>query len=195
MSSSLPLQIAETIQTASIKRNPSPTHDVNPSTAASRKEPVEISQQPPVSDSSVEKYAYDEDDAIDDDDEEDIPYSVLKPTPRRASFGPLPDLRFEQSYLASIAGADSRWKVLYITARDQVLLPLVQGMVWSLALHGWRYWNRSAQLSGNTVGAKIRRWWYKTNNWKLPESLKNIGLDKKLAADLGDYYQNQSSSY
>ncbi|KAN0103117.1 DUF1770 domain containing protein [Hyaloscypha variabilis] len=195
MSSSLPLQIAETIQTTSIKRNPSPTHDVNPSTAASRKEPVEISQQPPVSDSSVEKYAYDEDDAIDDDNEEDIPYSVLKPTPRRASFGPLPDLRFEQSYLASIAGADSRWKVLYITARDQVLLPLVQGMVWSLALHGWRYWNRSAQLSGNTVGAKIRRWWYKTNNWKLPESLKNIGLDKKLAADLGDYYQNQSSSY
>ncbi len=73
-----------------------------------------------MSDSSIEKYAYDEDDAIDEDDEEDIPYSVLKPTPRRASFGPLPDLRFEQSYLASIAGADSRWKVLYITARDQV---------------------------------------------------------------------------
>jgi hypothetical protein len=114
MSSSLPLQIAETIQTASIKRNPSPTHDVNPSTAASRKEPVKFSHQPPPSDSSVEKYAYDE------DDEEDIPYSVLKPTPRRASFGPLPDLRFEQSYLASIAGADSRWKVLYITTRDQV---------------------------------------------------------------------------
>lgn len=120
MSSSLPLQIAETIQTASIKRNPSPTHDVNPSTAASRKEPVQFSHQPPVSDSSIEKYAYDEDDAIDEDEEEDIPYSVLKPTPRRASFGPLPDLRFEQSYLASIARADSRWKVLYITARDQV---------------------------------------------------------------------------
>jgi hypothetical protein len=68
----------------------------------------------------------------------------------------------------------------------KVLLPLIQGMVWSLALHGWRYWNRSAQLSGNTVGAKIRRWWYKTNNWKLPESLKNIGGDKKLAADVGD---------
>lgn len=47
---------------------------------------------------------------------------MLKPTPRRPSFGPLPDLRFEQSYLASIAGADSRWKVLYITARDQVRL-------------------------------------------------------------------------
>ena len=120
MSSSLPLQIAETIQTASIKRNPSPTHDLNPSTAASQKEPVQYFHQPPVSDSSIEKYVYDEDDAIDEDDDEDIPYSVLKPTPRRQSFGPLPDLRFEQSYLASIAGADSGWKVLYITARDQV---------------------------------------------------------------------------
>jgi hypothetical protein len=121
MSSSLPLQIAETIQTASIKRNPSPSHDANPSTTASQKEPVQISHQPPLSDSSVEKYAYDEDDAIDEEDEEeDIPYSVLKPTPRKASFGPLPDLRFEQSYLASIAGADSTWKVLYITMRDQV---------------------------------------------------------------------------
>jgi hypothetical protein len=122
MSSSLPLQIAETIQTASIKRDPSPSHDLNPSTAASQKEPLKISHQPPLSDSSVEKYAYDEDDTIDDEDEEDIPYSVLKPAPRRASFGPLPDLRFEQSYLASIAGADSTWKVLYITMRDQVSL-------------------------------------------------------------------------
>jgi hypothetical protein len=130
MSSSLPLQIAETIQTASIKRNPSPAHDLNPSTAASQKEPVQYSRRPPVSDSSVEKYAYGEDDAIDEDDDEDIPYTVLKPTPRRPSFGPLPDLRFEQSYLASIAGADSRWKVLYITARDQVCLDILSN--WNL---------------------------------------------------------------
>jgi hypothetical protein len=130
MSSSLPLQIAETIQTASIKRSPSPAHDLNPSTAASQKEPVQYSRRPPVSDSSIERYAYDEDDAIDEDDEEDIPYSVLKPKPRRPSFGPLPDLRFEQSYLASIAGADSRWKVLYITARDQVCLNILSN--WNL---------------------------------------------------------------
>jgi hypothetical protein len=130
MSSSLPLQIAETTQTASIKRSPSPAHDLNPSTAASQKEPVQYSRRPLVSDSSVEKYAYDEDDAIDEDDDEDIPYSVLKPKPRRPSFGPLPDLRFEQSYLASIAGADSRWKVLYITARDQVCLDILSN--WNL---------------------------------------------------------------
>jgi hypothetical protein len=124
MSSSLPLQIAETIQTASIKRDPSPHHDLNPSTAASQKQPVTVSR-PPASDSSLDKYAYDEEDGIDEEeDEEDIPYSVLKPAPRRASFPPLPDLRFEQSYLASIAGADTRWKVAYITVRDQVRLAL-----------------------------------------------------------------------
>jgi hypothetical protein len=120
MSSSLPLQVAETIQTASINRAPSPSHDLNPSTAASKKQPVTLEPRVPASDSSLDKYAYDEEDAIDLEDEDDIPYSVLKPTPRRQSFGPLPDLRFEQSYLASIANADTRWKVLLITVRDQV---------------------------------------------------------------------------
>jgi hypothetical protein len=121
MSDSIPLQIAETIQTASINRAPSPTHDINPSTAASEKQPVFISPQVSPSDSSFDKYAYDEDDGIDgEEEEEDIPYSVIRPVPRRASFPPLPDLRFEQSYLASIAAADTKWKVAYITVRDQV---------------------------------------------------------------------------
>jgi hypothetical protein len=121
MSDSIPLQIAETIQTASINRAPSPTHDINPSTAASEKQPVFISPQVSPSDSSLDKYAYDEDDGIDgEEEEEDIPYSVIRPVPRRASFPPLPDLRFEQSYLASIAAADTKWKVAYITVRDQV---------------------------------------------------------------------------
>lgn len=122
MSSPLPLQIAETIQTASINRSPSPTHDLNPSTAASEKQPVSVPPHVvPASDSSSDKYAYDEEDAVDEEEEEeDIPYSVLRPAPRRASFPPLPDLRFEQSYLASIAGAESRWRVAYITIRDQV---------------------------------------------------------------------------
>jgi hypothetical protein len=59
-------------------------------------------------------------------------------------------------------------------------------MVWSLALHGWKYWNRSAQLSGESIGARMRRWWYKTNNWKLPGGLSGLGKDKKLAKDMGD---------
>ena len=121
MSSSVPLQIAETIQTASINRAPSPAHDLNPSTAASSKQPVNVSHHTPASDSSVERYGYEEEDGIDGEgEEEDIPYDVITPAPRRRDFGPLPDLRFEQSYLASIAGADSRWRIAYITIRDQV---------------------------------------------------------------------------
>jgi hypothetical protein len=119
MSTSVPLQIAETIQTASIKRHPSPTHDLNPSTAASQKQPV-ISHPIPASETSLEKYPEDEFGLDEDEDEEEIPYSVIKPLPRRMSFGPLPDLRFEQSYLASIASAETRWRVAWITVRDQV---------------------------------------------------------------------------
>lgn len=50
----------------------------------------------------------------------------------------------------------------------QVLLPLVQGTLWTLALSGWRHWNRNASLSGRTLGSRIRRWWYEVNNWSLP---------------------------
>lgn len=117
MSSSIPLEIAETIQTASIKRHPSPTHDLNPTTAASQKQPVSVH---PASDTSFEKDTYEDYGLDEEDDEEDIPYSVLKPVPRRASFPPLPDLRFEQSYLASIAGAETKGRVAWITVRDQV---------------------------------------------------------------------------
>ena len=121
MADSLPLEIGETIQTASINRAPSPAHDINPSTAASEKLPVFVSPHVTRSDSSFEKYGYNTDDGVDEDeDEEDIPYSVIRPLPRRASFPPLPDLRFEQSYLASIAAADTKWGVAYITVRDQV---------------------------------------------------------------------------
>ncbi|KAL2068007.1 hypothetical protein VTL71DRAFT_16105 [Oculimacula yallundae] len=201
MEDSLPMEIASTIQSASINRAPSPSHDLNPSTAASQKQPVTLSHSQH-SEPSLDKYAYDSEGIdgseldLEEEGEEDIPYNVLKPVPRRQSFGPLPDLRFEQSYLASIAGVESRWGIAWITLRDQLVLPLVQGMVWSLALQGWRYWNRTAELSGKTVGSKVRRWWYRTNNWKLPEfgGMKGLGGNAKLAEDVGDYYQNQSSN-
>ena len=105
------LQFAETLQTASIKRHPSPTHDINPSTAASRKEPVTLETHP------------DLDDVLSDAenaDEDEIPESVLRPVPRKPQLPPLPDLRFEQSYLASIKDADTWQKVAFITIRDQV---------------------------------------------------------------------------
>jgi hypothetical protein len=66
------------------------------------------------------------------------------------------------------------------------MVPLLQGMIWTLVLHGWRHWNRTAELRGNTVGARIRRWWYKTNNWPLANSLGSIGKDRKIARDLGE---------
>ena len=94
------IQIAETIQTASIKRAPSVEHDANPSTAASRNEPLATSSS-----------------AATDDE---IRYPAIRPRRRKAILPPLPDLRFEQSYLASISGADTTGKVLWITARDQV---------------------------------------------------------------------------
>ena len=96
------IDIASTIQSASIKRHPSPAHDVNPSTSASTKRPVE-----PASPTSVIS-------------ENSIPESALKPAPRRANLPPLPDLRFEQSYLASIKGAETWSAVAWITVRDQV---------------------------------------------------------------------------
>lgn len=118
MASSIPLQLAETVQTAHINRSPSPRHDLNPSTAASKKEPVSVSEHP------LHEF-------IDEDDEDEIPYSVLHPTPRRRSahLPPLPDLRFEQSYLHSIRNADTWWKVAWITIRDQVCIHVGEDVV------------------------------------------------------------------
>ncbi|CAI4219238.1 unnamed protein product [Parascedosporium putredinis] len=90
-------QAAEIIQVAHINRNPDPRRDINPSTAASKREPVSL-----VIDS--------------DDDDEDSPYVVRKPP----SSSPIPDLRFEQSYLRSISKAQTWWEVAFITVKDQV---------------------------------------------------------------------------
>ncbi len=107
MDSNVPMEIASTLQGASIKRHPSPRHDINPSTAASQRVPVTI-------DADADP------DAHSDVGEDEIPISVLNPVPRRQTMPPLPDLRFEQSYLKSISKAES-WKgVLWITFRDQV---------------------------------------------------------------------------
>jgi hypothetical protein len=115
MSSSIPLEIGETLQTLSINRNPSPTHDINPSTVASEKVPVRLEQTTLDADSYSSSII-----GSDIDDEEDYSYSIIRPARRRASFPPLPDLRFEQSYLASIADADTYGEIAYITFRDQV---------------------------------------------------------------------------
>ncbi|KAF2799663.1 DUF1770-domain-containing protein [Melanomma pulvis-pyrius CBS 109.77] len=155
MASNAPSEIGSILQSVSINRHPSPTHDINPSTAASAKQPVRFSShRDPDADSNV--------------DEDEIPLSALEPMPRRGTMPPLPDMRFEQSYLKSIEHAEG-WKgVLWITVRDQVIFCFAQGVLWQLILNGWRHWNKSAQFSGKTVGSKIRRWWWGVNGWKLP---------------------------
>ncbi|CAO1603945.1 hypothetical protein XANCAGTX0491_007519 [Xanthoria calcicola] len=160
--SSAPIEIASAIQSASIKRHPSPHHDLNPSTAASSKQPV----KPASPTSSVSSNA------------DSIPESVLKPTPRRANLPPLPDMRFEQSYLASLQGAESYWTIAWITGRDHVILPLVQGTLWTLVLSGWRYWNRGAQFQGASLGSKVRRWWWNVNHWEIPEETQERVSEK-----------------
>lgn len=99
------LEVAETIQTASIVSHPSAAHDINPSTAASEKVPVVAA---PASDAGSLSS-----DIVD-------PSRVIRPLRRRQTLPPLPDLRFEQSYLASLKDADTWGRVAWITIRDQV---------------------------------------------------------------------------
>ena len=170
MASSLPIDLASTIQSASIKRHPDPRHDLNPSTVASSKRPVRFQSPSPSSPSSPKST---------------IPYDALRPLPRTTKLPPLPDLRFEQSYLASLQGSTD-WKVItYITIRDQVILPLVQGTLWTLALSGWRYWNRGAQFTGQSIGSRIRRWWWGVNHWEIPEKKKKLARD---VGEVGDHF-------
>ncbi|KAK8090232.1 hypothetical protein PG997_005193 [Apiospora hydei] len=167
---SIPTQIAETVQTAHIEPSPSPAHDLAPSTTTSTKEPVDLEHHKlPKRPSSID----DDDISLDshsDDESSDIPLSVLRPHPRspKHHFPPMPDMRFEQSYLNSLKDADTWWKVALVTFRDQMVMPLAQGVLYNLALAGWQHWNKSAQLTGSSAGARIRRWWYSVNNWKIP---------------------------
>ncbi|KAH6624294.1 hypothetical protein B0J18DRAFT_465528 [Chaetomium sp. MPI-SDFR-AT-0129] len=182
---SLPTQVAETVQTAHINRNPSPEHDINPSTAASRKEPVQLRKPKAKAgpNSSDDGGSIDDDEFVAGDDgdvddeleteEEDLYRAQsVKPRPRRHKLPPMPDLRFEQSYLWSIRNADTWWKVGWITVRDQVMMPFTQGIVYNLGICGWHYWNRNAQIHGSSIGARLRRWWYGVNNWAIPPERK-----------------------
>lgn len=80
-SSDIPMQVAETIQTAHINRAPSAAHDIAPSTAADTREPVVLE----------DRKGEAGDEAADDDD--DIPTSVLRPRRRFSHLPPLPLVR------------------------------------------------------------------------------------------------------
>lgn len=184
MSSNPASELASAIQSVSIKRHPSPAHDINPSTAASKKVPAEIETTAP---SPPRSRTHSLDSAT--DTESTIPSDVIRPRPRRKSFPPIPDFRFEQSYLASLKDADTHWKVAFITIRDQVFLPLVQGIAWNLIMSGWRHWNRGSKFQGQTLGARVRKWWWGVNNWKVPhENATDAKKDAKVLRKAEEFF-------
>lgn len=68
---------------------------------------------------------------------------------------PIPDLRFEESYLTGIAAANGVWwKILLITVKDQMILPLLQGLGYNLLLIGWWRWNSRVMWGGKGVGGE-----------------------------------------
>jgi hypothetical protein len=59
----------------------------------------------------------------------DVPTHLRKPSMI------IPDLRFEPTYLAKLAAADPGWQsVIWVTIRDQVISPLLQGALWYVRL-------------------------------------------------------------
>jgi len=82
----------------------------------------------------------------------------------------IPDLRFEPTYLAKLAVAGPGWKsVVWVTVRDQMISPLLQGALWGAAsifiqpLLQSLTWKRSqpyslrAQKEGSAAGW-LRQW-------------------------------------
>lgn len=82
----------------------------------------------------------------------------------------------------------------WLTAGLQVFMPLVQGMAWTLIVSGWRFWNRSSQFSGQRLGAKIRRWWWGVNNWKIPEHGQGTLQDQGVAEGAREFYEHKFSN-
>ena len=164
MASDAPLDIASLLQSASIKRHPSPAHDLNPSTAASEKRPVKFSHYADPGDAS-------------DVDEDEIPINLLDPIQRRTTMPPLPDMRFEQSYLKSIESAGGAPGVAYITIRDQVChSSLPHCSLWKLIV---------MVLDNATSPPRLRlvphRFWLATHERRI-ETLRRIvrSTDKKM---------------
>ncbi|KAL7777717.1 hypothetical protein CFE70_004386 [Pyrenophora teres f. teres 0-1] len=151
MAEDIAAEVGSILQSASINRHPSVQHDANPSTAASEKQPVTLNQYPDPDGSDV--------------GEDEVPVSVLDAVPRKNTMPPLPDLRFEQSYLKSIEQAEGWQGVLWITLRDQ------------------RTWCRCTDTE-MVVGV---------NNWKIPNTKSKL-RDTKLAKNVSEYYQSEFSS-
>jgi hypothetical protein len=53
-------------------------------------------------------------------------------------------------------------------------------MVWTLVVAGWRHWNSATKFSGQSVGARLRRWWWQVNKWELPEARRERELAQEV---------------
>src|SRR4051794_21115374 len=99
-------ELASLVQSTHIQHSPSAAHDVNPSTAASAKVPAEIV---PSEHEEVEPEDPLETNSA-SSETSTLPSDIVRPVPRQPPTRhhlPLPDLRFEQTYLASIKNATS----------------------------------------------------------------------------------------
>ncbi|KAH9967805.1 hypothetical protein BJV74DRAFT_277221 [Russula compacta] len=90
--------------------------------------------------------------------------------PKRLRPPAIPDLRFEPTYLAKLAAASPGWQsVVWITVRDQVISPLLQGAIWGTvsvfiqpllrSFTGWRSQSRAPRYpkEGSAAGW-LRQW-------------------------------------
>ncbi len=188
MASNPASELASAIQSVSLNRHPSPSHDINPSTAASQKIPGTVTSPPRSRSQSLHSASSDSARSRASSTSSTIPSEIIQPRPRQKNFPPIPDFRFEQSYLASIKDAESNWKVAFITVRDQVILPLTQGILWNLAMFGWRHWNRGSKFQGQTLGARMRKWWWGVNNWKVPATATVNEKDKQVLRKAEDFF-------
>ena len=168
--------LAETaVQDSHIIRNPSPSRDIAPSTSADHA-PISILRdslpsiqfsssrvdlhrltQPQPSRHHRPGEGIEHDETASEISLEDSPRPASPPKARRPPRPPIPDLRFEQSYLKGLEAAKGSvmWMVI-ITFRDQVLFPGLQGFVWALGMAGLRTLRTRQAENGAAWGAWLR---------------------------------------
>ena len=162
--------LAQTVlQDSHIIHHPSPSRDIAPSTSADRA-PVSIVRDalPPIQFSSsradLHRLSQHHHEQEEDDDEtvsevslEDSPHPTSERKPRRPNLPPIPDLRFEQSYLKQLEAAKGSvlWMII-ITIREQVLFPGIQGFLWALGMAGIRTLRTRQAENGREWGGWIR---------------------------------------
>ena len=125
MANSAASELASTLQSAHIDKHPDPSRDLNPSTSSSKRVPVHVTdvERDPRNVGKPNRRS-----SSASSDPSEVPISILEPLPRtHSNLPPLPDLRFEQSYLASIQTCNSASSVAWITFVDHLIKPTHSG--------------------------------------------------------------------